>query len=220
MRREVDMLEISDGKVYELNDMVKADCQDCNGCSSCCYGRGDTITLDPLDIFHLTQGTGKSYQELLQDHLGLAVVDQVILPHLKMAEDKNHCSFLMEGRCSIHGHRPGMCRIFPLGRIYENRSFKYFLQTKECIKNNRSKIKVSKWINVSRLKDNQEFICDWHFFLKDVEAMLSTSDEEDAMKNTSMYILHNFFIRPYRSEEDFYQEVKERIEMGREALGV
>ena len=31
MRREVSLEEISDGRLYELNDMVKADCQDCAG---------------------------------------------------------------------------------------------------------------------------------------------------------------------------------------------
>ena len=38
MRREVSLEEISDGRLYELNDMVKADCQDCAGCHDCCEG--------------------------------------------------------------------------------------------------------------------------------------------------------------------------------------
>ena len=36
MRREVTLEEISDGRLYEANDMVKADCQDCKGCFDCC----------------------------------------------------------------------------------------------------------------------------------------------------------------------------------------
>ena len=31
MRRDVDLNEISDGKLYTSNDMVKADCYDCQG---------------------------------------------------------------------------------------------------------------------------------------------------------------------------------------------
>ena len=38
MRREVTLEEISDGKLYDANDMVKADCQDCKGCCDCCKG--------------------------------------------------------------------------------------------------------------------------------------------------------------------------------------
>lgn len=32
MKREIDMREISDGKLYGPNDLVKADCGDCHGC--------------------------------------------------------------------------------------------------------------------------------------------------------------------------------------------
>ena len=51
MRRQVSIEEISDGKLYSANDMVKADCQDCKGCSACCHGMGESIMLDPLDIY-------------------------------------------------------------------------------------------------------------------------------------------------------------------------
>ena len=43
MRRNVSLEEISDGKLYGSNDMVKADCQDCKGCCDCCTGRGDSV---------------------------------------------------------------------------------------------------------------------------------------------------------------------------------
>lgn len=59
MQRNVTMEEISDGKLYGINDMVKADCQDCKGCSACCRGMGNSIQLDPLDIFRLTTGGEK-----------------------------------------------------------------------------------------------------------------------------------------------------------------
>lgn len=35
MRREVRMEEISDGKLYRAEDMVRAGCGDCQGCSAC-----------------------------------------------------------------------------------------------------------------------------------------------------------------------------------------
>ena len=53
MRREVTLEEISDGRLYEANDMVKADCQDCKGCSDCCQGMGDTA----VSYTHLTLPT-------------------------------------------------------------------------------------------------------------------------------------------------------------------
>ena len=47
MIREVDLQEISDGKLYTANDLVKAGCNDCAGCSACCRGMGNSIVLDP-----------------------------------------------------------------------------------------------------------------------------------------------------------------------------
>lgn len=54
MLRNVDLSEISDGKLYDANDMVKADCKGCEGCSACCRGMGKSIVLDPLDVHRLT----------------------------------------------------------------------------------------------------------------------------------------------------------------------
>ena len=76
----------------------------------------------------------------------------MILPNLKMVGEDEHCIFLnQEGRCGIHKIRPGFCRLFPLGRLYEDRSFKYILQTKECVKTDRQKIKVRKWLDIPEL---------------------------------------------------------------------
>ena len=38
MLRDIDLNEISDGRLYTANDMVKADCMGCQGCASCCQG--------------------------------------------------------------------------------------------------------------------------------------------------------------------------------------
>ena len=129
MIREVSIEEISDGKLYTANDMVKADCQDCKGCSACCHGMGESIVLNPLDVHRLKVGLGKSFEQLLENCLELNVCDGLILPNLKMSGPDEACTFLnSEGRCTIHSFRPGICRIFPLGRFYEGDSFKYFLQ--------------------------------------------------------------------------------------------
>ncbi len=219
MKREIDIEEISDGKLYGINDMVKADCQECKGCFSCCCGMGASIVLDPLDVLRLKNYTGLSFEGLMKENIELNVVDHVILPNLKMNEQDERCNFLdVNGRCSIHANRPGICRIFPLGRIYEGKSFRYFLQVKECEKTNRSKIKVSKWIDTTRVKDNQKFICEWHYFLKDVEEMIIAGDA-DAMKQVSMYVLNTFYVRAIE-EESFYEEIEQRMVEAREALGL
>lgn len=221
MKRNISLDEISDGKLYDENDMVKAGCNDCKGCSSCCRGMGDSIILDPLDIYRLTTALNKTFQELLEVHVELGVVDGVILPHLKMAGAEEACSFLnKEGRCSIHPYRPGICRLFPLGRYYENGSFRYFLQNRECEKTNRTKVKVSKWIDTPDLKENRAFLTAWHYFLNDCEEMIQTNEDDTFRKNLNLYILNLFFIRPYEAEHDFYEQFVLRLKRAKEDLGM
>lgn len=179
MKRNVRMEDISDGKLYTANDLVKADCGDCEGCSACCRGMGSSIVLDPLDIYRLTTGLGVRFEQLLSDKIELNVVDGIILPNLKMGGEKECCAFLNEeGRCSIHGIRPGICRLFPLGRFYEDGGFKYFLQIHECKKENRTKVKVKKWIDTPDLKKYESFISEWHYFLLELQGKLLKIEEE------------------------------------------
>ena len=109
MNREMDMAEVSDGKLYGLDDMVKADCAGCEGCHACCTGMGTSVVLDPFDAYRMTAGTGKTFEALLAGPLELNVVDGIILPNLKMAGEEEACSFLdQNGRCRIHAYRPGI----------------------------------------------------------------------------------------------------------------
>ena len=77
MIRNCSLEEISDGKLYSENDMVKADCYECQGCSACCRGMGKSIILDPIDLFHLKQATGKDFAGLLNQ------VDQLRQSHVR-----------------------------------------------------------------------------------------------------------------------------------------
>ena len=204
--------EISDGKRYGLNDMVRAACNDCAGCSSCCEDMGDSIILDPLDIYELTSNLGCSFEDLLKKEIGLTVADGMILPNLKMTEE-NVCPFLnQEKRCSIHGFRPGICRVFPLGRIYEDDHLDYFLQLDGCVKENRSKVKVSKWLDTRELKRNQKYLIDWHAFRKKIEGILLEMEDENQKKTISMFLLNTFFVNPYDGKMDFYEQFYERMD--------
>lgn len=211
MKRNVSLEEISDGKLYGLNDLVKADCHDCQGCFSCCQGMGESIVLDPLDVYRLCNGLHKTFESLLTDALALQVVDGIILPHLHMHGSKEQCFFLnAEGRCSIHAFRPGICRLFPLGRYYENHSFRYFLQTKECKSTNRTKIKVRKWLDTPDIHRYEKFITDWHYFLKGIEELLENAADDSLTKQVNLYLLKLFYILPY-DETDFYPQFEARL---------
>lgn len=219
------ILEISDGKLYGNNDMVKISCHDCAGCSSCCRDMGESIWLDPYDVFQLTKNLGKSMEELLAKEVELHVEDGLILPNIRMIGDgEPHCGFLNEeGRCSIHAFRPGFCRLFPLGRNYEEEKLTYFVLKDVCPAPNKSKVKINKWLNVPNLKAYEKYLVEWHSLTKKLRGFYAEHMEDEAViKAVNMKFLQIFYLTPY-TEEDFYQAFENRIiEMKQflESLGI
>ena len=212
MKRYVSLEDISDGHLYTSEDLVKAGCGDCKGCSDCCKSMADTIILDPLDAFRLTTGLSCTFEALLTDRLELGVVDGIILPHMKMSGAPACCSLNEEGRCTIHDIRPGFCRLFPLGRYYEDRSFRYFLQTHECKKTDRTKVRVRKWIDTPDFDRYEKFVCDWHYYLKDLEEEIAAkADDPSFAKMVSLSVLKVFYMMPYDGAADFYGQFYSRM---------
>ena len=195
-------------KLYGINDMARADCGGCEGCSACCRGMGDTIVLDPLDIYRLTKRLDRPFEALLENDIGLHVEEGMILPHLLMAEDNGYCVFLNEeGRCSIHEARPGLCRIFPLGRSYETGDLRYFL-LEECPKDSKRKVKIHKWLDTPELEKNQRFLTIWHDFRKKLQE--ETAVKPESSKEINLYVLKLFFVQPYDTDTDFYSQFEKR----------
>ena len=214
MKRYVSLEDISDGHLYTSEDLVKAGCGDCKGCSDCCKSMADTIILDPLDAFRLTTGLSCTFEALLTDRLELGVVDGIILPHMKMSGAPACCSFLNEeGRCSIHDARPGFCRMFPLGRLYEDGTFSYFLQVNECPKENKTKVKVRRWLDTPELGKYEAFTTKWHYYLKEKQNAARESEDDAFRQQISMNILKLFYLLPYDGNTDFYTQFAARMEL-------
>ena len=221
MEREIDLKEISDGKLYEANDMVKAGCDDCRGCSSCCRGMGESILLDPMDIYRLTTNLECTFEQLLETCVELHVVDGIVLPNMKMVGREEQCPFLnQEGRCNIHAIRPGICRLFPLGRCYEEGSFRYFLQVHECPKEPKTKVKIKKWMDIPDIRSYEKFICQWHYFLKDSGRILQEMGQEKLANKINRYILEQFYRKPYDGSRDFYEQFQLRLQLAKRYVGI
>ena len=165
MLRYENIEDISDGKLYSETDEVCIGTNGCEGCSYCCKSdMGKSIVLTPYDMYELTAATGKSFDELLVEFvIELSMIDGIVRPHLKM--DKG-CAFLKDDRCSIHKNRPGICRLFPLGRLYKDQGFDYIVQTGQCPKEDMTPVVIGEWLGIDNLEKNTEFINKWHRFIK------------------------------------------------------
>ena len=245
-------------RLYAAGDMVKIGCNDCRGCSYCCQEMGESVVLTPFDVYELTVHLGKSFDELMEDKIELYMTDAVVMPNLKMSvrrisaagilsgsdetqtsgdvpesgEIREVCGFLNEaGRCSIHDFRPGLCRLFPLGRNYEVREvetaeglrevkgFHYFIVKDSCPRLPGTKVKIEKWLGIPDLKKNEAFITTWHYFCRDFQEEMQkrlAAGEDEQVKRSNIAMLELFYRKPYEKGRDFYEQFEERMRRRRE----
>lgn len=212
---------ISDGRIYDIEDRVEADACGCDGCSACCHDVGDLVVLTPFDAYEIVSYLNVSFDELLVDKLELRENNKILLPHLKMHGDTARCSFLNEeSRCTIHGHRPNICRLFPLGRVYEKDDFKYFLQVDSCTKPKLEKVKVSEWIGIENYPENKVFILDWYRLLKALTFRLKFVRDHQELEAINTYLLDTFYRMTLKDEEDFYSAFAKRLPEAKNHLGI
>ena len=101
--------------------------------------------------------------------------------------------------------------MFPLGRYYEaDGSFRYFLQSQECPKENKTKVKVSKWLGIPKLKSYEAFIGKWHGLTEEIRDLTVRAKDEQLTRELNMYLLKTFYLTAYKKNEDFYEQFEER----------
>ena len=211
--------EISDGKLYDIEDMVKADTCGCNGCSDCCKDVGDLVVLTPFDIYEMTTYLNADFDKLLGDKILLRENNKITLPYLKMQDENKNCSFLdKNGRCTIHSKRPNICRLFPLGRAYQDNDFKYFLQVDNCPEEELKDVKVADWINIENYNENKKFILEWYKFIKALTFRLKFVRDEDEIENINQILLDSFY--RVKIDNDFYKSFEKLLPEVKNKLGI
>ncbi len=211
MEHKVNLEEISDGKLYTRNDLVKLGCNGCGGASSCCRFAKDTITLDPYDIWQLAVGTRLSFEELYQKKLiALRPVDGLLLPHLNFSAETDACPFLDGGRCRIHSHRPGLCRLFPLARYFKDDALFYILQIHECPNPVTPKIKIKKWLGLPEAEQYEDFLLRWNRLVTETKQQLAKASDTAELSALTTLFLKTFFFLPYDADAPFYAQFASR----------
>ena len=108
--------------------------------------------------------------------------------------------------------RGRLCRMFPLGRLYENGTFSYFLQVSECPKENKTKVKVRRWLDTPELGKYEAFTNEWHYYLKEKQNEARRTEDDALQQQISMGILKLFYLLPYDTKTDFYAQFAARME--------
>ena len=213
-------------RLYNANEMAKIASAHCDGCGGCCRNMGESIRLDPLDVHELSFQLGQPFSDLLETVIGLHVEDGIILPHLLMknqteagGEEAEECVFLgRDSRCDIHAFRPGLCRLFPLGRDYDGTGFRYFIVPDGCDKTDKTKVRIEKWLGVTEIEPYESFIADWHYFIKDMKAKVASMTDATVVKEINLKVLEEFYQTPYDPMRNFYLQFAMRLRRAKRLL--
>ena len=212
--------KISDGKLYDIEDIVKADTCGCDGCNDCCLDVGDLVVLTPFDVYEIVNFLGVGFNDLLGDKIELIQNNKISLPYLKM-QDNNKCSFLNEnGRCIIHSKRPNICRMFPLGRVYQDNDFKYFLQIGNCPKEDLKDVKVSDWIGIENYSENKRFILEWYKLTKALAFRLKFVRDEKEIEEINQILLDSCYRINVEEGANFYSVFLQCLPNIKKRLGI
>ena len=196
MYRDIDENLIKEECLMTKDDFAPVACSDCAGCSECCTETACMIVLDSVDVKLMKKGLHMSFEELLKcGAVKLSIVDGIVLPGLGTNE-KGACNLLdKNGRCSIHKFRPGICRMFPLARIYhDDGSFSYFLQKGECDRRTGEMVKISDWLGYEDMDTYEKEVREYHDRLNDLRekcAYARTQEELSGLQTN--FLKENFF---------------------------
>lgn len=110
-------ITIAGGEAAPLkdDDRVELSCGK-DGCPANCCTNGPPVVLNPYEIARICAGAGLSYEDLLD----IVDTDRAGgLPLVLLLRDPS-CSFWTGQGCRVYADRPLACRLFPLGRVFEN----------------------------------------------------------------------------------------------------
>ena len=136
----------------------------------------------------------------------------MILPHLMMREETQGCAFLtQDGRCQVHSYRPGICRLFPLGRQYDGPKTSYFIVEGGCVNGRLSKVRIDRWIGIEDLPRYEEYKAEWRSLLRTLQARIAAEPSAEVQRNVNLYFLRTFYMTPYEGDAAaFYGELAAR----------
>ncbi len=105
----------ADARALAETDLLQLACG-AAGCGATCCKAAAPIVLNPYELARIRAVSGMSYEDLLD----VFDTDRAKGFPLVMLPRDPACHFWTEKGCRIYDARPLACRLFPLGRVFEN----------------------------------------------------------------------------------------------------
>lgn len=147
----------------------------CNACGACCTNSTiESIVFRAYDVFNLSIGLNIEPSDVVEKYgnvylgptSGLPVIQlksvaletpESMMNLLLTGKPSTVCPFLKNKKCSVHTHKPGSCRLYPLGRMVQtskedtdkNEGLEtiYFLQKNTLCGDTGEKHTIDEWLN-------------------------------------------------------------------------
>ncbi len=105
----------ADAEILDPSRFFEVTC-DVNGCSANCCTKSAPIVLNPYEISLICRESGISYEYLLD----IVETERANAFPLVMLSRDPSCHFWSGQGCRIYAARPLACRLYPLGRVFDN----------------------------------------------------------------------------------------------------
>lgn len=186
----------------------------CKQCGNCCRSREEPIILMGYDVYNMAQSLNLSPTDTLVKYTECVLGTDSNLPVVILKERLDgSCSLLRKGKCSIQEDKPMVCRIYPLGRFFDGKQFKYIRQN--ACKGDGTPVKVIDWLTSFKVLEQEEDALLWHDMLMScvmyMQRLLKKNPKQvEAFQKSCLYVFYAGF--------DMSKTYKQHIEESKEYL--
>ena len=227
----------------------------CNRCGCCCKGYRSDIILNPFDLYQMVKALNLSWMDVILNYCDYYIGKNSRIPIVVLDHQKSNgwCHFLefdantrMFG-CKINNHKPGACRMHPLGLVrqcLDGKTYDYkYILTQPCEYSDRTPQKISEWMETYN-KTREEYDVSFAFlnqihewinldFLADIIEEKKTKEVEELKQNlpgqSEFEVLKNLLTKCYMSimmqglygydaERPFLEQIEENKTILKEKL--
>lgn len=133
----------------------------CKKCGFCC---NFAIILYPFDIMNICRHLNIKTKEFLEKYAVIVPDENKIMRCVLKKAPK--CLFNKDNLCTIYNARPVRCRLFPIGRYFEDNKVEYLLPRNRCIGfNSNKKQSVKEWVNDQDASQFDDMANEWSNFI-------------------------------------------------------
>lgn len=205
---------------------------DCKTCGKCCIHRDDVL-LHPKDIYNMAKELHLTTEELIEKYCEVYIGQDSRIPivRLKPRGSVHRCPLLKDRKCQVHDAKPGICKLYPLGRYLvllgktsadiDMDSVQYIFNKPDCKGSEGTETHtVREWLESFGIPVKDEFFIKWQKLVMEMGTVFRKIEKKVSEKTLEM-LWNAAFIGlylHYNTELDFMSQFDENAQKFAELL--